>query len=111
MSYNLREKVEVTPSPSPPESLNMSVHLGFPEYSPSLGYGFSVSLPHSVYETKLQLSVSFKLSAFIVQAPRTKLKKNNENKQILNATTFHAHSSSQTLIIPKNRATNMRDKK
>lgn len=70
-----------------------------------------LSASHTQYKTKLQPSVSFKLFAFIVQAPRTKLKKNNENKQILNTTTFHAHSSSQALIILKNGGTNMRDKK
>jgi len=55
--------------------------------------------------------VSFKLLAVIVQVPRTKLKKNNENTQILNITTFHAHFSSQALVIPRNGATNMKDKK
>lgn len=75
-----------------------------------LGMAF-LSASHTQYKTKLQPSASFKLFAFIVQAPRTKLKKNNEYKQILNTTTFHAHSSSQALIIPKNGATNMWDKK
>lgn len=70
-----------------------------------------LSASHTLCKTKLQPSVSSQLLAFIVQAPRTKLKKNNENKQILNTTTFHALSPSQALIIPKNRATNRRDKK
>lgn len=70
-----------------------------------------LSASHTLYKTKLHPSVSFKLFAFIVQAPRTKLKKNNENKQILNTTTFHALFSSQALIIPKYGATNTRDKK
>lgn len=70
-----------------------------------------LSASHTLHKTKLQPSVSFKLFAFIVQAPRTKLKKNNENKQILNTTTFHAHSSSQALVIPESGATSMKDKK
>lgn len=48
---------------------------------------------HMLYKIRLEPSVSLKILAFIVQTPRTKPKKNNENKQVLNTTTFHTEMS------------------